>query len=92
MVRGRSRVAPKFSDEAIECLIEAVAGRRSELIGESADMPCHLLVVWVDGGIRPEEVWEELEHREDVSRLADEKNAPLKRLNGRVNVGTTKIP
>ncbi len=92
MERGRSRVAQKFGEEAIECLIEAVAGRRSELIGESADVLYHLLVVWVDAGIRPEEVWEELEHREDVSRLADEKNAPLKRLIGRVNVGTTKIP
>ncbi len=67
MERGRSRVAQKFGEEAIECLIEAVAGRRSELIGESADVLYHLLVVWVDASIRPEEVWEELEHREDVT-------------------------
>ena len=90
--RGTSHVVQKFGEEAVECLIEAMAGRRPELIGESADVLYHLLVIWVNAGIRPEEVWEELEKREGVSRKAGETNAPLKRLLGKVNLGTTKIP
>ena len=69
--RGTAKVAQKFGEEAVECLIEAVAGNREALIGESADVLYHLLVLWVDGNIRPAEVWEELRLREGVSGIAE---------------------
>ena len=67
LARGTARVAQKLGEEAIECLIEAMAGNRIGLIGESADLLYHLLITWVGAGIRPEEVWQELQQRERVS-------------------------
>ena len=92
LARGTPRVAQKLGEEAIECLIEALAGNRAGVIGESADLLYHVLVTWVDAGIRPEEVWFELETREKVSHLTEGADVPLKRLLGSVQAGTKKIP
>jgi phosphoribosyl-ATP pyrophosphohydrolase len=69
--RGVPKVAQKFGEEAVECLIEAVAGNRTALISESADVLYHLLVVWVSLDVHPSEVWAELERREGVSGIAE---------------------
>jgi phosphoribosyl-ATP pyrophosphohydrolase len=69
--RGVAKVAQKFGEEAVECLIEGVAGNRAALIGESADVLYHLIVLWVAGGVRPEEVWAELVRREGVSGIVE---------------------
>ncbi len=45
--RGRAKVAQKFGEEAVECLIEAVAGNADAVVAESADVLYHLLVLWV---------------------------------------------
>jgi phosphoribosyl-ATP pyrophosphohydrolase len=92
LARGTARVAQKLGEEAVECLIEAIAGNRDGLIGESADVLYHLLVTWVDAGIRPEEVWQALQQRERVSYLTEGAVVPLKRLVGSVQIGTSKIP
>jgi phosphoribosyl-ATP pyrophosphohydrolase len=92
LARGTARVAQKLGEEAVECLIEAMTGNRTGLIGESADVLYHLLVVWVDAGVRPEEVWQELQQRERVSHLTEGTDVPLKRLLGSVQIGTSKIP
>jgi phosphoribosyl-ATP pyrophosphohydrolase len=62
--RGTAKVAQKFGEESVECLIEAVAGNRDAVVAESADVLYHLIVLWVASGIRPEEVWDELKRRE----------------------------
>ena len=95
LVRGKARIAQKLGEEAVECVIEIMAGTRAGLIGESADVLYHLLIAWADAGIRPEEVWQELRKREQVSRLADGAGkGSAKRVVGRARakVGTTKIP
>jgi phosphoribosyl-ATP pyrophosphohydrolase len=92
LARGAPRVAQKLGEEAVECVIELVAGNRQGVIGESADLLYHLLVIWVQAGIRPAEVWRELHHREYASRLTDNGNMPLKRLLGSIQIGTRKIP
>jgi len=69
--RGIAKVAQKFGEEAVEAVIEAVAGNREALIGESADVLYHLLVLWVSAGISPEDVWIELRRREGVSGIAE---------------------
>jgi len=74
MSRGTPKVAQKFGEEAVECLIEAVAGNRAAFIAESADVLYHLIVLWVDGGVRPEEVWTELERREGISGITEKAN------------------
>ncbi len=89
--RGMSKVAQKFGEEAVECLIEAVAGDRVALVGESADVLYHLMVMWAAAGVEPAQVWTELERREGVSGIA-EKAARAKLLAIRHNVRTTKIP
>ena|SRR5579875_2318450 len=89
--RGTAKVAQKFGEEAVECLIEAVAGNRDALIGESADVLYHLLVLWVDAGIRPEEIWAELQRREGISGIA-EKASRAKALPLAFGMNTTKIP
>ena len=92
LARGTPRVAQKLGEEAIECIIEALAGSRVGVIGESADLLYHVLVAWVGAGIRPEEVWFELENREKVSHLTEGDDVPFKRLLGSVQIGTKKIP
>ena len=89
--RGPAKVAQKFGEEAVECLIEAIAGNREALIGESADVLYHLLVLWVSSGVNPAEVWAELIRREGISGIA-EKAARAKTLSVRARAGTAKIP
>lgn len=69
--RGTEKVAQKFGEEAVECIIEAVAGKTTALIGESADVLYHLMVLWVDAGLRPEQVWAELTRREGMSGITE---------------------
>jgi len=86
--RGNAKVAQKFGEEAVECLIEAVAGNHDALVAESADVLYHLLVLWVSGGVRPDEVWDELARREGVSGIAEKAaRRPLA-----FAVKTSKIP
>jgi phosphoribosyl-ATP pyrophosphohydrolase len=89
--RGAAKVAQKFGEEAVECLIEAVAGNRDGVIAESADVLYHLIVLWVASDIRPEEVWEELKRREGISGIA-EKAARARNLPVAFGLDTTKIP
>jgi len=50
-----------------------VRGKRDRLIGESADLMYHILVMWADAKIQPGEVWEELAKREGVSGIAEKR-------------------
>lgn len=75
--RGTRKVAQKFGEEAVECLIEAVAGNKRELVGESADVLYHLIVMWVDAGLQPDEIWQELQRREGVSGVAEKASRPV---------------
>lgn len=76
MARGRNKIAQKFGEEAVECVIEAVNGNREALINESADVLYHLIVMWVDGGVHPHDVWKELERREGTSGLEEKASRP----------------
>jgi phosphoribosyl-ATP pyrophosphohydrolase len=89
--RGTAKVAQKFGEEAVECLIEAVAGNRDALIAESADVLYHLIVLWVASEVSPDEVWDELKRREGISGVA-EKAARVKALPVAFGLETTKIP
>jgi phosphoribosyl-ATP pyrophosphohydrolase len=84
LARGTAKVAQKFGEEAVECIIEAVAGNNTALVAESADVVYHLLVLWVSTGLHPSEVWAELERREGVSGIAEKA--------ARRTAATRKIP
>ncbi|HEX5453202.1 MAG TPA: phosphoribosyl-ATP diphosphatase, partial [Stellaceae bacterium] len=49
--RGRGKVAQKLGEEAVEAVIEGVKGDRLGLVGESADLLYHLLVMWAATGV-----------------------------------------
>jgi phosphoribosyl-ATP pyrophosphohydrolase len=70
---GTPRIAQKLGEEAVETVIAAVEGDRG-LVGESADLLYHLLVLWADAGVAPAEVWSALEARMGTSGIA-EKNS-----------------
>ncbi|MCB8879694.1 phosphoribosyl-ATP diphosphatase [Acidisoma cellulosilytica] len=92
MSRGTAKIAQKFGEEAVECLIEAVRGEsKAALVAESADVLYHLLVLWVDADVRPDAVWAELTRREGVSGIA-EKASRLRALRVSQDVETKKIP
>ncbi len=78
--RGTAKVAQKFGEEAVECLIEAVAGRSDKLVGESADVLYHLIVMWVDAGVQPSEIWSELHRREGTSGIAEKQSRASSRV------------
>ncbi len=71
LARGPAKIAQKFGEEAVECLIEAVLGNRDALIAESADVLYHMMVMWVGCGLRPDDVWAELGRREGISGIAE---------------------
>jgi phosphoribosyl-ATP pyrophosphohydrolase len=75
--RGRAKIAQKLGEEAVEAVIEGVANNPSALVGESADLLYHLLVLWADAGVSPADVAAELARREGTSGL-EEKRARAK--------------
>ena len=89
--RGAAKVAQKFGEEAVECVIEAVAGNNDALVAESADVLYHLIVLWVSAGLTPDQIWSELTRREGISGIA-EKAARSKPLLAAHKLGTSKIP
>lgn len=89
LARGTAKVAQKLGEEAVECVIEATQGNRDATVLESADLLYHLVVVWVDAGIRPEEVWAELARRQGISGIAEKAARPK----GLIRAAqTTKLP
>ena len=72
--RGRNKIAQKLGEESVETVIAALTETPDHVIGESADLLYHLLVLWADCGVQPAQVWAELQRRQGVSGIA-EKNA-----------------
>ena len=72
--RGRAKIAQKLGEEAVEAVIEGIAGDKQKLVGESADLLYHLLVLWADAGVSPAEVGAELARREGTSGLAEKRS------------------
>lgn len=87
--RGTPKVAQKLGEEAVELVIEAVSRNRDATVSEAADVVYHLLVLLVDAGIRPEEVWAELERREGISGIVEKAARPKALI---AAAQTTKLP
>jgi phosphoribosyl-ATP pyrophosphohydrolase len=68
---GRSKMAKKLAEEAIEVVIDAMHGNRDAVVRESADLLYNLVVLWVSAGIAPKEVWKEMERRERLMGIAE---------------------
>ena len=71
--KDTDKIAQKVGEEAVETVIEGVRGRKKDLALESADLLYHLLVLWADRGLKPQDVWDTLAAREGVSGIAEKK-------------------
>jgi phosphoribosyl-ATP pyrophosphohydrolase len=69
--RGPSKMAKKLAEEAIEVVIDAVSGKADAVVRESADLLYNLTVLWASAGVTPEDVWREMERREDMLGIAE---------------------
>lgn len=69
--RGPSKMAKKLAEEAVEVVIDAVTGKPDAVIRESADLLYNLTVLWAACGITPDDVWREMERREDMLGIAE---------------------
>src|SRR5213082_2338453 len=67
---GRAKMAKKLAEEAVEVIIDAMHGGRDAVIRESADLLYHLVVLWGSAGVRPKEVWKEMDRRERLLGIA----------------------
>ncbi len=72
--KGRKKIAQKVGEEAVETALAAVMDDKQEVVAESADLLFHLMVLWADMGISPDDIFVELAKREGISGI-DEKNS-----------------
>ncbi len=68
---GRSKMAKKMAEEAIEVVIDAMRGEREAVVHESADLLYNLTVLWAEAGVEPRDVWLEMARRERLYGLAE---------------------
>ncbi len=61
--KGTKKITEKVTEEAAETVIEALAGDTEKLKEESADLLFHLMVLWADQNITPNDVLAVLEKR-----------------------------
>ena len=69
--RGPAKMAKKLAEEAIEVVIDAVNGNSAAVVRESADLLYNLTVLWAAAGVRPEDVWQEMQRREHLLGIAE---------------------
>ncbi|WP_373489307.1 phosphoribosyl-ATP diphosphatase [Blastomonas sp.] len=69
--RGRSRIAQKIGEEAVETVIAAICDDSHGMVSESADLVFHLLILLADMGLSWDAVMAELDIRDGVSGLAE---------------------
>ena len=68
---GVEKCAKKLGEEATETVVAALGTDKKALVGESADLLYHLLVVLEARGVKLGEVYAELERRTGQSGLAE---------------------
>jgi phosphoribosyl-ATP pyrophosphohydrolase len=81
---GRSKMAKKLAEEAVEVVIDAMNGDSDAVVRESADLLYNLVVLWVASDVHPSDVWTEMQQRERLLGIAEKlpkerADAPLRR-------------
>ncbi|HKW38573.1 MAG TPA: phosphoribosyl-ATP diphosphatase [Burkholderiales bacterium] len=72
--RGPDAILKKVGEEATETVMAAKDGDRLRIVGETADLWFHCLIMLAHFGLRPADVLAELRRREGISGI-DEKAA-----------------
>lgn len=70
--RGENAILKKIGEESTETVMAAKDGERLRIVGETADLWFHCLIMLAHYGLRPSDVLLELRRREGVSGI-DEK-------------------
>lgn len=65
--KGTAKIAQKVGEEAVETCIEALQGNKDKLAAESADLLYHLMVLWADQGLTPDDIMTVLQKRQGTS-------------------------
>ncbi|MDJ1157544.1 phosphoribosyl-ATP diphosphatase [Chelatococcus sp. SYSU_G07232] len=68
---GVAKMAKKLVEEAAEVGLDAVQGDRGQIVNESADLLYHLVVLWAETGVAPDDVWKEMDRREQLFGIAE---------------------
>lgn len=76
VAKGMPRAAKKLGEEAVEAVIAALDDNKAELVGESADVLYHLMVVLHMKGIAIEDVLAELARRTAQSGHQEKASRP----------------
>ena len=76
--RGPAQMAKKLAEEAVEVAIDAVNGKPDAVVRESADLLYNLTVLWAATGVRPGQIWAEMNRREHMLGIAEKLPKPLK--------------
>jgi len=69
--QGTLKIAKKVGEEGVETALAGIAESDEALIGESADLLYHLLVLWAARGLEPEAVYRALDSRTNRSGLQE---------------------
>lgn len=72
--KGREKIAEKIGEEAVETIIEAIKNDKEKIAQESADLLFHLMILWSDAGLKPDDIFDVLKQRQGTSGH-DEKSA-----------------
>ena len=74
--KGLDAILKKIGEEATEAVIAAKAGKREDVVHETADLWFHCLVMLAWHGVSVAEVLAELERREGRSGLEEKASRP----------------
>ena len=69
--QGTLKIAKKLGEEGVETALAGVAENDDALVGESADLLYHLLVLWAARGLEPAAVYRALDSRTHRSGLQE---------------------
>ena len=69
--QGTLKIAKKVGEEGVETALAGIAESDEALIGESADLLYHLLVLWAARDLEPEAIYRALDSRTNRSGLQD---------------------
>ncbi|NMA00728.1 MAG: phosphoribosyl-ATP diphosphatase [Clostridiaceae bacterium] len=61
--RGLDKIVKKFGEQAVQVIVAAKNGHTSDIVGESADLIYHLIVLFAVTGIPLEDLLAELRRR-----------------------------
>ena len=70
--RGEDAILKKIGEEATEAVMAAKDGDRLRIVGETADLWFHCLIMLAHYGLRPSDVLMELRRREGISGIDEQ--------------------